>query len=116
MRDAGLVSICTLTNMAQAGSMPREQLSIVDTLRFEERTVGMNRYYAAQGVNQQIDLMIRVWRCPAAQAGRYALLTDSDYDGQYRIQQVQHRLDEDGLKVSDLTLTRLERNYDVAAQ
>lgn len=116
MLDAGLVRICTLIDTAQAGDMPREQLSVVDTLKFGELTVGMNRYYAAKGVNQRIDLMVRVWRCPAAQAGRYALLTDSDYDGQYRIQQVQHRLDEDGLKVTDLTLTRLERNYEVLAQ
>lgn len=116
MFDAGLVSICTLTNTAAAGNMPAERLSILETMYFGELTVGMNRFYAAQGVNQQVDLMIRVWRCPCAQAGRYAVLEYSDYDGQYRIQQVQHRLDDDGLKVTDLTLTRLEANYDVAAQ
>ena len=116
MFDAGLVSICTLINTAAAGDMPVERLNILETMFFGELTVGMNRFYAAQGVNQQVDLMIRVWRCPCAQAGRYAVLTHSDYNGQYRIQQVQHRLDDDGLKVTDLTLTRLESNYDVAAQ
>ena len=32
---------------------------------------------------------------------------------QYRIDNVQHLLDEDGLKVTDLTLYRMEQNYDL---
>lgn len=111
--DAGLLHLCALDNTAPAGDMPRERLRELDVLKFGELTVGMSRFYAAQGVNQRVDLMTRTWRCPAAQGGMYAVLSDSDYNGQYRISQVQHRLDDDGLKVTDFTLTRLERNYEV---
>ena len=114
MRDAGIVQVCTLTNTAAPGAMPVEALSVLDTLRFEERTVGMQRFFAAQGVNQRVDLMVRVWFCSVAQGGGYAVLSESNYDGQYRILQVQHRTDADGLRVTDLSLTRLEENYEIA--
>ena len=41
----------------------------------------------------------------------YALL---DTGEQYRIDNVQHLLDDDGLRVTDLTLRRVEQLYDVS--
>ena len=35
---------------------------------------------------------------------------------QYRIDNVQQLLDDDGLRVTDLTLRRLDSNYDVKAE
>lgn len=95
--------------------MPVQELVSVFSAYFGERTVGYNRYYAAQGVNQDISLLIRIWRCPV-RIGQYAVLTMSENDGQYRITNVQHLLDDDGLKVTDLTLSALEENYDVATE
>lgn len=119
MMDAGLVTLCTLENTASPGDMPKERLVAGETLQFEERTVGITRFYAAQGVNQQIDMLIRVWRSNV-QIGMYALLTDYEYqdneDGdQYRITNVQHLLNNNGLKVTDLTLARVDRLYEVIA-
>ncbi len=111
MMDAGVLSVCSLTNTAQAGAMPVERLTPVATAYFEERTVGYNRYFTAMGANEQVDLMVRSWRLPEARAGMYAVLSSSENDGQYRIIQVQHLLDDDGLKVTDLSLRRLETNY-----
>jgi hypothetical protein len=116
MFDAGTVTICTLRNTAAAGQMPKEQLQTVTAAYFGERTVGYNRYYAAAGVNEQIDLLIRIWRTNQVRIGMYAVLSMSENDGQYRITNVQQLLDDDGLKVTDLTLQRLERNYDVTAE
>lgn len=117
MMDAGLVTLCNLQNTAEAGDMPKEMLVPVETLQFEERTVGVTRFYAAQGANQQIDMLIRVWRT-RARIGMYALLTD--YEGQeneggdqYQIDRVQHLVDQSGLKVTDLTLRRVDNLYEV---
>ena len=95
--------------------MPVQALVPVTSAYFGERTIGYNRYYAAQGVNQDISLLIRIWRYPV-KIGMYAVLSMSENDGQYRITNVQHLLDDDGLKVTDLTLSALEENYDVAAE
>ncbi len=123
MRDAGIVTLCTLENTAAEGNMPKPQLKPLTlddevlTWQFEERTVGLNRQYLAKGVSERVDLLIRIERAPA-RIGMYAVLTD--YEGQinpegdqYRIDNVQHPLDGNGLKVTDLTLYRLEELYDV---
>lgn len=114
MMDAGTLKVCELTNTAANGAMPVEELSEIASAYYEDRVVGYGRYFAAKGVNEQVDLTVRSWRLPEARAGLYAVLSDGENDGQYRIVQVQHLLNEDGLKVTDLSLARLEANYELA--
>jgi hypothetical protein len=73
--------------------------------------ISYSRQYAAMGVDQQIDRIIRIWRTPV-RIGDVVVIGDE----QYRIDNVQPTLDDDGLKVVDLTLRRLEANYDIAQQ
>ena len=111
--DSGLVTVCTLQNTAEPGSMPQETLIPVLSAYYGERTVGYGRFYQAQGVNEQVDMLIRIWRTTAARIGMYAVLSQSENDGQYRITNVQQMLDEDGLKVTDLTLQRMDDLYEI---
>lgn len=119
--DAGLALICTLENVAEHGNMPKPKLVPLtpdSEWQFEERTVGMNRQYQAKGVSERVDMLIRIWRAPV-RIGMYAVLTDyedqENPDGdQYRIDNVQQLLDDNGLKVTDLTLYRLEDLYAVS--
>lgn len=124
MMDAGICRIYALENTAEPGDMPKEKLvAQADSAghallyRFEERTIGYGRQYEAKGVDERVDMLIRVWRCPA-RIGMYAVLTD--YEGQinpdgdqYRIDHVANLLGEGGLKITELTLYRLEQLYDV---
>lgn len=119
MMDDGIIKICDLNNLAPDGDMPRNQLTVLDEMYFESRTVGYNRQYAAKGVNEQVDMLVRVWRNNTVHIGMFAVLTN--YEGQvnesgdqYRIDNVQHLLDDDGLKVTDLTLSRMDELYEVA--
>lgn len=118
MKDAGICTICNLSNDAEQGNMPKEKLEPKDSSFFEERTVGYNRQYAAMGANERIDMLIRIWRDATIHIGMYAVLTE--YEGQenekgdqYRIINVQHLLDDDGLKVTDLTLSRMDQLYEI---
>lgn len=106
----GALRLCNLTNIAVAGAMPTEKLVIVSYHYYGERTIGYNRQYAAMGVQQQVDRLVRIWRDDSVTVNMYAVLDD---DKQYRIDMVQHMIDEDGLKVTDLTLYRLDDNFDV---
>lgn len=119
MMDAGIVKICTLTNAAEAGDMPKDRLVQAEGLvyQFEERIIGYGRQYEAKGVNERVDMLIRIWRAPV-RIGMYAVLTD--YEGQvnekgdqYRIDNVQQLLNDEGLKVTDLTLYRLDELYEI---
>lgn len=112
--DDGLVGIYTLTNSAPAGNMPKMSLAKQSEAYFQNRVIGYGRMYAAMGVNESIDLLIRLWYDPAIRVGQCAVITDSDFNGQYHIDMVQHTTNEDGLKVTDLTLTRLEETYAIA--
>lgn len=114
MMDTGHIIICELREYQEEGFMPSFKLCAVTEADFEERTFGVTRQYAAKGVNEQIDLLARIWRDPLVRIGMYAVITDSDYNGQYRIDDVRHQLDDDGLKVTDLTLAKLGENYDIA--
>ena len=108
--DDGILRLCELTSPEDNGNMPAPVLREVTRAWYGRRTVGYNRQYAAMGANQRVDLLLRTWYLPAAQIGMYVMLEGGL---QYRLDNVQHLLDEDGLRVTDLTLQRLEAFYDV---
>ena len=111
MMDDGVCRIYTVTDSAENGEMPNPTLHEYGDYEwaFEDRMISYSRQYAAMGVDQQIDRIIRIWRTPV-RIGDVVVIGDE----QYRIDNVQPTLDDDGLKVVDLTLRRLEANYDIA--
>lgn len=110
MRDAGLLTLYSLTNTATAGQMPREQLSSVGTAYYAEKTIGYNRIYAARGANEQIDMVVRCYNTDIPYSAKYVILEDGE---QYQITVKQKIVDEDA---TDLTLVRVEEYYDVITE
>lgn len=113
MMDSGTCRIYTVTDAADNGEMPNPTLHEYGDYEwsFEDRMISYSRQYAAMGVDQQIDRIIRIWRTPV-RIGDVVVIGDE----QYRIDNVQPTLDDDSLQVMDLTLRRLEENYDIAEQ
>lgn len=115
--DSGLVTICALENTAEDGNMPVYKLTELFTQSFEEKTVSLTRSYLARGVDQRVDMVIRIASDGfRPKIGQYAILTyyegqESENGDQFRIDLVQATTDEDELRVYDLTLYRLEENY-----
>lgn len=110
MRFDHYLNLYKLKNTAEKGRKPAYSLVKFADGYYGERVVGYGRQYAAQGADQSIDALVRIWRNNEVRINDYAILEDGY---QYRIDFVQHLLDEDGLEVTDLTLARLEANYDV---
>lgn len=107
--DDGTLTLCRLENKADKGDMPKEMLVGISTHDFGERAVGYGRQYAAKGVAEQVDKLVRIWQERTARIGMYAVI-----DGeQFCIQNVQHLYDKAGLKVTDLSLQRLEKFYEL---
>lgn len=109
----GKLSIYSLKNIAEKGLMPAEKLVWVCNEFYGRRTVGVTRQYAALGANRRVDKLLRIWRNDSVMPDMFAIPDDGR---QYRIDMVQLTTDEDGLDVMDLTLVRLEDNYDVVAK
>ncbi len=107
----GLVTIYGVENRAAPGKKPAEALLRKGTLRYQRRTVGIRRHYAALNAGAKVDLLLRVPYRPEVSAQDVAVPVP---DGrQYRITLVQ--VPEDVTPpVMDLTLERLERNYDLS--
>ena len=110
MFDSGLVKICSLQQTNGNGGMPKFSLVEICTAFYQERTVGVTRMYAALGANVHIDMLIRIWENREVLTDMYCVLENGD---QYKITQIQHLRDDNGLKVSDLTLERVNSYYDV---
>lgn len=109
--DSGILFLCELNDIAEPGDMPKEGLTKIARHWYEERTIGMQRQYLAKGVNEQIDLLARIHFEPQAKIGLYAMLGNGE---QFRITNIANGKGVDGLRYTDLTLTRLEDNFDVA--
>lgn len=109
----GLMAIYQLKNIAPKGLMPAEKLVKVCDEYYEERTIGVTRYYAALGADQRVDMVVRIWFNPDVHPGEYVILEDGN---QHRVDFLQKTKDEDGLDVLDLTLVRLETNYEVLTE
>ena len=113
MMDSGTCRIYTVTDAAGNGEMPNPTLHEYGDYEwsFEDRMISYSRQYAAMGADQQIDRIIRIWRTPV-RIGDVVVIESE----QYRIDNVQPTLDDDSLRVVDLTLRRLEENYDITEQ
>ena len=109
---SGIVTVYSEQNVAPPGYLPQVQLTEKVTLRYEERSLGLQRYFNAQQNQVQVE---RVIRCP-----RYAGVTNQDVaeteDGtRYRIDMVQAVMDVYP-PCMDLTLARFEQAPDGEAE
>lgn len=79
--------------------------------------MGVNRYYTAKSHNDQTDMLIEVQRNRDISPATDRIGIDREYLGQgpvegdnniyFRITQVQHIIDDDGIPVTDLALERV---------
>lgn len=110
--DDGVVYLCNLTNTAPNGRKPVFELVKVKKYWFAEKTVGYSRFYEAKGVNEQVDMLIRIPHDRKARIGMYAMLGNGE---QFHIVQVQQIVDDENeLRFTDLTLSRIEDYYELA--
>ena len=117
--DSGLIQICKIIDETKPGGKPKEKLSPYFKCYFGERSISYSRQYMAYGANQKIDFVARILNLGTRpKIGDYVIL--SFYDGQenengdqFRLDNVQPLTDDDGNKVFDLTLSRLEKFYEI---
>lgn len=105
----GVVNIYSVGNIATPGDKPKDGLTIkVKNLRYEERTVGMNRFWTALQENARISQLIRVPRIELVSIHDVAILNEQQYD----ILQVQYLKDVEP-PCMELSLERLEVAYEI---
>ena len=88
MFNDGLVSVRSVTDAAQPGLKPVEQRTLKVTLGFDERRVGVARFYESQQAQARIERVLRVPVSPV-QIKMQDLATVSGSELVYRVEQVQ---------------------------
>lgn len=106
----GVVKIYSVSNIAEPGKMPVETLELKYTLRYKERTVGLQRYYTALQANITVS---HVLRCPFLRNVSTQDIAIPNDGQQYRIVQIQRPEDIDP-PVMDLTLERVTQDYEIS--
>lgn len=106
--DDGIIGIYKVTNTAGPGEKPVRGLVFKEAFHFTYDTLGINRYYTAKMAHQEIEAVINVpgWnRIPVESIA-------IDEDGtQFVVRMCQPQTDEDGLRITKLSLERLTESY-----
>lgn len=111
MLDSGVLEIWRGSNVAPAGSMPVMKYAQIFESQYEDRTVGVTRWYAAKRNGDRADYLVRINRNYGISAASdlVVLRPFSHLDGDaYKIDQIQQVLDDDGIWMTDLMLERVE--------
>lgn len=108
--DDGIVKIYDVVNAAAPGDLPVNKLQNPTEFFFSEDALGITRYYEAIKANQLIERVISIYRYPV-NINQVAVFEDGS---QYTIQMVQHELDDNGIKITRLSLERNGENYEIA--
>ena len=109
--DDGIVKIYKVKQGEEPGKKPKKKLVLKSEHYFGYSEVYHNRYYEAKGQQDQIDELIHIWQDRDITTKDIA----EDEEGkQFRIVQVQHGENEEGLRASYLSLERLDEKYELA--
>ena len=103
----GVVAIYDVDNAAEEGNLPQESLVFKERLRYEERTVGMRRHYAAMQAGVKVENVLRCPRRDNVSTQDIAVPNDGK---QYAIRQIQFPHDVAPASM-DLTLELAEKVY-----
>lgn len=107
--DDGIVKIYRLENGAKKGDKPIEKAVYKSSYHFSYEDVGLTRYYSALSAKQQIECVIGIYLDRSILTNDIAVMEDGN---QYRIQFVQHPMDEeDEMRYTRLTLERINDRY-----
>ena len=105
----GVVTIYTVDNTAEPGYKPVEGLKKKISLRYEERRLGIQRYYNAQQNQMQVERVLRVPKAGRITSQDVAITEDGE---QYRIDLIQ-KADDVYPSALDLTLLKTVQKYEV---
>lgn len=106
----GVVTVYAVTDAGPPGGLPVEKPVKKAVLRYEERRLGLQRYY--QGKQNQVEVE-RVLRTPRRKGVSSQDLAVTEDGQQYRIDLVQSAADVYPPSM-DLTLVRIAQKYDVS--
>lgn len=107
----GVVTVCRVEDVAKPGFQPVKRLVPKERLLYQERSLGLSRYYAGRQNQVEIQRVIRTPYRPEVSSQDVAVTQDGQ---QYRIDLVQ-RVQDVYPPSMDLTLAKVEQRWEVVS-
>lgn len=111
--DDGILTIYSVENIGDPGMMPVTGLVEKEKYYYGFDTLGINRYYTALQAQQQIESVVNIPGWGEISATDICALDDGS---QFRIVMRQPTTDEDGLRITKLSLERMDEQYAVKTE
>lgn len=106
--DDGILTICQTANIGEKGMKPVIGLVEKEKFYFGYDTLGFRRYYTALQAHQTIESVVNIPGWNDISALDICVMEDGR---QYKLAMIQPTTDENGLKITKLSLERLGENY-----
>lgn len=106
--DDGILSICRTVDTAKPGMKPEIRLERKEQYYFGFDNIGIARYYTAMQANQQISAVVNIPDWGDISTLDICVLEDGR---QYKVAMCQPTTDENGLRITKLSLERIGEEY-----
>ena len=108
--DDGILTVYRTENTAQPGKKPVQRLKVKGRHYFNYGELGYNRIYRAKQAGQQVEAVVNIPGWEDIQMTDVCVMENGD---QFRILTRQPTLDENGLRITRLSLERIGEKYAV---
>lgn len=108
--DDGILAVYGTANAARPGDKPSIRLELKERYYYGYDVLGITRFYQAKNAGQEIDCVVRIPGWGDVKATDICVLDDGT---QYQVTMVQPGTDEDGLRITRITLERVKQDYEM---
>ncbi len=108
--DDGILAICDVINAAPPGKKPVYALKEKAAYYYGYEKLGVTRYYQAKQADQQVECVVAV---PGWEDIKTTDICVLEGGVQYKIAMVQPGKDDNGLRMTELSLERIDQSYEV---
>ena len=110
--DDGILTVYGVSNTAAPGHKPVQGLTVKDRYYYGYDNLGVTRYYTALQADQEVAAVVNIpgW---APVKNTDVVIMDEQPDIQYQIDFIQPGFDDNGLRITKLTLGRLSQRYEI---
>lgn len=102
--DDGILKVYSVQDISEKGDKPKFEYSYLNSHYFSYSTVGVKRHYTAKANNELIENVVKIYQDRSIKNDD-VIEIENDF---YKVLLIQHTVDEDGIKISTISLSRYE--------
>lgn len=106
--DDGILKVYSANDVSEKGDKPEFEYIYLSSYYFSYSTVGITRHYTAKANNELIENVVKIYQDRSIKADDVIEIENNFY----KVQLIQHTVDEDGIKISVISLSRYEEFSD----